>query len=493
MNDYKALDLALLTSKDWLHGVNERPVSATRGLTSLRKSLDKPLNSEGLPAQQVIEDLVTDTNGGLLGSTGGRFFAWVIGGGLPSALAADWLVSAWDQNAKIYKCSPSASIIEEVTGKWIKDLLDLPMESSFAFTTGTQLAHFTCLNAARSTVLKQVGWDCMEDGLYGAPPIQIFTNENRHVTVDRAIRYLGLGTKCIKTIPTDERGRAKPQAFQEQLSRTKGPTIVILDAADLNIAAFDPFEELIPLAKEVRAWVHIDGAFGLFARASDKYRPLTKGIELADSWATDGHKWLNTPFDCGIAIIRDEEAHRESMSIGASYIAREPGARDQVDWNPEFSRRARGIPIYAALRELGKQGVADLIERSCRYCHTIVTQVGALPEVELLWKPQLNQGLLRFLDPKPGATEKDHDIRTQNIINAINTSGKAFFQPTIWKGQVAMRVSVVNWRTTDKDVEITIEAIKNVLELQSDEDAHSHKTPDFLPTDDYGFTGPLNV
>jgi glutamate/tyrosine decarboxylase-like PLP-dependent enzyme len=222
-----------------------------------------------------------------------------------------------------------------------------------------------------------------------------------------------------------------------------GPKILVLDAADLNIAAFDPFPELIPLAKAAGAWIHIDGAFGLFARASRAKRHLTKGLELADSWATDGHKWLNVPFDCGIAIIKNRAAHREAMTISASYIASETQARDQIDWNPEWSRRARGIPVYAALRELGRNGLEDLIDRTSRHCHTLVTEMARLPGIEMLWEPQLNQGLVRFLDQTPNATDADHDTRTTAMIAAINATGEAFFSPTLWKGKKAMRVSVV--------------------------------------------------
>ena len=463
MSNLFALEKAFEASKAWIEGLNDRPVGATASLETLKARIGIPLGTVGTPAGDVIDDLVEATRNGLHGSASGRFFAWVIGGAVPSALAADWLTSTWDQNAALYACGPAASVIEDTAGEWIKDLLDLPREASFAFTTGCQLAHFTCLAAARSAVLKRAGWNINQDGLFGAPAIRVLTSEHRHGSIDRAIRYLGLGNKSLESLPTDENGQIQPSTLRGAFNRSSAPTILVLDAADLNIAAFDPFATLIPIAKELGAWVHIDGAFGLFARASKSKQHLTKGIELADSWATDGHKWLNVPFDCGIAIIRDREAHREAMTISASYIAAEKQARDQIDWNPEWSRRARGIPVYAALRELGRSGVEKLVDRTSNYCHAIVTGIGKLPGAEVLWEPTLNQGLVRFRDMKPLATQADHDARTTEVIQAINETGEAFFSPTIWKGMKAMRVSVVNWRTNEEDVLRTIAAVEGVL------------------------------
>jgi glutamate/tyrosine decarboxylase-like PLP-dependent enzyme len=459
----KTLDLAVSAAKTWLEEGGVTHVAATDNIDTLRAKINSNLCDKGLPAEDVIRELLQATKGGLLGSAGGRFFAWVIGGSLPSALAADWLTSTWEQNAALYACGPAVSIVEEIAGEWIKELLDLPRESSFAFTTGCQLAHFTCLAAARAFVLKKAGWNINEDGLFGAPAIRVLTSEHRHGSVDRAVRYLGLGNKSLEALKTDDRGRVEPSSLRETLKRSKAPTILVLNAADLNIAAFDPFEELIPMAKDANAWVHIDGAFGLFARASKQKRHLTAGLELADSWATDGHKWLNVPFDCGIAIIRDRNVHREAMTISASYIAAETGARDQIDWNPEWSRRARGVPVYAALRELGKDGMADLVDRTSQHCHTIVTEIDKISGAKMLWEPQLNQGLVRFLDLRPDATEKDHDARTDAVIAAINATGEAFFSGTTWNGMQAMRVSVVNWRTNDADVSRTVQAVKKVV------------------------------
>lgn len=460
---FEALHRALHHATEYLGGLDRRPVHATVGLDELRARLGGDVPELGTAPAQVIDDLVAATAGGHLGSAGGRFFAWVIGGSLESALGADWLTSVWDQNAALAACGPAAAVAEEVAGRWLLDVLGLPPEASFAFTTGCQLAHFTALAAARHAVLARVGWDVEADGISGAPPVRVVTSDQRHGSVDRAIRFLGLGNRSIIAVETDGEGRIDPARFDAVMAAERGPTIVVLDAADLNIAAFDSAPALIPVAHDAGAWVHVDGAFGLMARASPSKRPLTEGIELADSWATDGHKWLNVPFDCGLAFVRDRDAHRASMTISASYIEAQGRARDQIDWNPEWSRRGRGFPVYAALRELGRVGLGALIDRSCVHAEAIVSGIGALPGAEVLWTPHLNQGLVRFLDPRPGATAEDHDRRTDRVIAEINATGEAFFSGTTWRGKRAMRVSVVNWRTGDDDVARAIAAVGSVL------------------------------
>jgi glutamate/tyrosine decarboxylase-like PLP-dependent enzyme len=460
---HPALDRAAHHASVWLEGLDTRAVNATTSLDQLRARLRVPLTRDGVDPVQVIDDLAAATEGGLLGSPGGRFYAWVIGGTLPSALAADWLTSAWDQNAGMYATAPAAAVAEEVAGEWLLDLLDLPRDASFAFVTGCQMAHVTALAAARSGVLRDAGWDVEKDGLFGAPRIRVIANATRHVSIDRALRFLGFGERAVQPIETDERGRVTERALDEALRAATGPTIVVLAAGDLNTGEFDRFRELIPLAKSRGAWVHVDGAFGLLARASATKRHLLDGVELADSWATDAHKWLNAPFDSGIAIVRDRAAHRAAMTVSASYLAPSDEVRDEVDWNPEFSRRARGFALYAALRELGRDGLADLIDRSCAHCRAIVTGIAALPGAEALWIPELDQGLVRFLDSRPGAVKEDHDARTDGVIAAINATGEAFFGGVTWNGRRAMRVSVVNWRTSDSDVARTIEAARRVL------------------------------
>jgi glutamate/tyrosine decarboxylase-like PLP-dependent enzyme len=460
---HNTLRRALHHAEAYLSGLESRPVAATVSVDELRARLGVELGAEGINPEQVIDELVAATEGGMLGCAGGRFFAWVIGGALPSALAADWLTSTWDQNAALHACSPAAAVIEEVAGAWLKDLLGLPEQASFAFTTGCQLAHFTALAAARHAVLRDAGWDVNEAGLYGAPRVRVITSEHRHGSVERAVRYLGFGTRNLVALATDTEGRVAPQALESELERSRAPAIVVLDAADLNIAAFDTFATLIPIAKSAGAWVHVDGAFGLFARASRSKRHHVAGVEAADSWATDGHKWLNVPFDCGLVFVRDSAAHRAAMTVSAAYIAAEGRARDQIDWNPEWSRRGHGIVIYAALRELGRSGLEDLVDRTCTHAAALVSRIGALPDVEVLWRPHLNQGLIRFLDLRANANDADHDARTDAVINAINMTGEAFFSGTSWRGKRAMRVSVVNWRTNDADVERTVAAVTSVL------------------------------
>ncbi len=458
------LSLAYRAASEWIDGLDERPVEARATLQELRRCFGGPLPGHGTKPEDVVRALATDAGAGMSGSASGRFYAWVIGGGLQSALAADWLVAAWDQNAGMFGTSPAASVIEEVAGEWVKDLLDLPRDASFAFTSGCQMAHMTALAAARGAVLARAGWDVDRDGLWGAPKVRVLASDQKHVTVERALRHLGMGRSALEHLPADDDGRLRPNVLERALSGRSGPTIVVLNAADLNIGASDPFVELIPLAHAADAWVHIDGAFGLFARASRKYRHLVEGLERADSWATDGHKWLNVPYDCGIAIVRDRDAHRTAMTSSASYVAPTSAARDQFDWNPEYSRRARGIPVYAALKELGRDGVEDLVDRSCGHCAAIVEGIGKLPGAEILARPILNQGLLRF--NRPGATSPENDAFTDEVIRKINATGEAFFSGSLWRGRYVMRVSVVNWRTSERDVQRAVDAAASVLEKE---------------------------
>jgi aromatic-L-amino-acid decarboxylase len=464
MTTIPALSRALFHSNRWLQHLDTTPVGTTVSLSTLRERIAVPLSAAGLAPERVVDDLVTMTEGGLLGSAGGRFFAWVIGGSLDSALAADWLTSTWEQNAVLATCGPAVSVIEEVAGAWVKELLELPPEASFAFTTGCQLAHVTCLAAARHRLLADAGHDVERAGLFGAPRLRVLTSELRHGSIDRAVRFLGMGTDALEPLEVDERGTVRLQALASALEGNQRPTIVVLDAADLNVGAVDSFQSLVPLAKRHGAWVHVDGAFGLMARASRAKRGLLAGVELADSWATDAHKWLNVPFDCGMAFVRDAAAHRAAMTVSASYISPEAQARDQIDWHPEWSRKARGVSVYAALRELGRDGVEALIDRSCHHCSALVSGIGALPGAEVVWTPSLNQGLVRFLDDRPGATDAHHDARTDATIAAINQTGEAFFSGTQWRGRRAMRVSVVNWRTTDEDIGRAVSAVRSVLQ-----------------------------
>lgn len=399
-----------------------------------------------------------------MGSQSGRFFGWVIGGGLPAAIAADWLTSVWDQNAGIHACSPAAAIVEEVAGEWLLELFELPPGTSFAFTTGTQMAHATCLAAARHGVLAARGWDVERQGLGGAPKVRILATADRHGSVDRAVRLLGFGTQSIEPLPVDEKGCVTRDVLAASIAGADLPAIVVLQAGELNLAAFDSFEELAPIARAAGAWVHVDGAFGLWAKVARGRKDMARGIELCDSWTTDAHKVLNVPYDCGVAFVRDAKAHRAAMTLSTSYLPAQGDARDEIDWNPEFSRRARGFAVYAAIRQLGLEGLEELVERLCRHAGALAERVGRLPGAELIAAPCFNQALVRFRSPVPQAAAIDHDRRTDEVIAAVNASGEAFFGGVTWRGRRAMRMSVCNWRTTDEDVARAVDAIAAVLE-----------------------------
>jgi glutamate/tyrosine decarboxylase-like PLP-dependent enzyme len=458
MHSYRpALETAARLALHYLESLDQRPVAAE--CSGLRERLSLPLSDEGLAAEQVVAELVRDAEPGILASAGGRFFGWVIGGALPSAVAADWLTVAWDQNAALAASGPAAAMVEEVAGRWLKELLGLPAKASFAFVSGCQMAHVTCLLAARHALLARRGWNVEERGLAGAPPIRILSSEHRHGSFERAVRLVGLGTSNIEYLASDSDGRLSPDALARALEKDDRPAIVLLQAGEINTGTYDSFSDLIPMARRRDAWVHVDGAFGLWAAASPRFRHLVNDVELADSWATDGHKWLNVPYDSGYAFIAHPEPHRASMSHRAPYLTHDAAMRDQMDWNPEWSRRARGFSTYAALRELGRNGVAALIDRCCDHARAIVEGIGALPGAEILWPPSINQGLVRFLDPKGS----DHDRRTDEIIAAIAATGEAFFTGTTWRGMRAMRVSVSNWQTSDEDVQRAVRAVEMTL------------------------------
>ena len=450
----------------YLAALPQASVGATATLEQLRERLGRPLPPEPRDPAEVIRQLVGDVAGGLTGSAGGRFFGWVIGGTVPAALAADWLTSTGDQNAGMFAVAPAAAVVEEVCGRWLLELLRLPPTASFALVTGCQMAHVTCLAAARNAVLAAHGWDVEQQGLCGAPRIRVVTGDQRHGTIERALRLLGLGRDCLVDIPVDRTGQLNARALEPVLAAQPGvPTIVLLQAGDLNTGSFDPFPEVIPVAHQAGAWVHVDGAFGLWAAASPEHRRFTTGMEQADSWATDGHKWLNVPYDCGYAFVADRAAHHRSMAHHANYLTHSVLARDQVDWNPEYSRRARGFATYAAIASLGREGIARIVADCCRHAHAIVTAAARLPGVEACHVPHINQGLLRFLDPKLGATEADHDRRTEEVTARIVASGEALFACTTWRGLRCMRVSVCGWLTQDHDVTRTVQAIKTAASL----------------------------
>lgn len=448
----------------YLDALDQTSVAASTSKKDVRARLSRGLSDFGVKPADIIDDLVADMSGGLLGSTGGRFFGWVIGGALPSALAADWLTSAWDQNGALHATAPAGALIEEVCGDWLKELLGLPDHASFAFVSGSQMAHVTGLAAARNALLSKKGWDVERKGINGSPPIRVLTTAQRHGSIDRALRLLGMGSDSIVALAANYHGCLEPDALEAAFEdQEEIPTIVHLQAGDINTGAFDAFDKIIPIAHRHGAWVHVDGAIGLWVNASPKHRHLVSGIEQADSWTTDGHKWLNVPYDSGYAFVAHPEAHRNSMSHRASYLTHASDARDPMDWNPEWSRRCRGIATYAAIRELGRSGLADLIDRTCSLAHSLVTRIGALDGAEMVYEPQINQGLVRFLSPGESATDKEHDRYTDEVMTRILESGEAFFGGTTWNDMRCMRVSVCNWRTTTQDVDRAVLAVQKAL------------------------------
>ena len=459
MPESEVLRRAATHALDYLTSLDHRPVGATADAETLRARLGGPLPETGAPAAEVIDTLVRDVEGGILRSTGGRFFGWVIGGAHPAALAADWLTAAWDQNAAAFACSPAEAVVEEICGAWLKQLLGLPAAASFALVTGCQMAHATALAAARNRLLTERGWDVERRGLAGAPPLRVLTSPNRHESLLRAVRLLGFGSDALDIIPSSDDERIDLGELEAALkAEPERPAILVLQAGDLNRGVFDPFGPACALAKATGAWVHVDGAFGLWAATTPRFRHLLEGAAQADSWATDGHKWLNLPFDSGFVFVADPEAHRAAFTQAASYSLPVAGTRQQKDWNPEWSRRGRGFPAYAAIRALGRAGIAEIVERCCDHAARLVAEIGALPGVEILARPVINQGLLRFL-----GDDGDHDRRTDEVIARLQADGTAWFGGTTWNGVRAMRVSVCSWRTTEDDVTRTIEAARRVL------------------------------
>jgi glutamate/tyrosine decarboxylase-like PLP-dependent enzyme len=451
------LDHAVAHAAEFLEALPDRRVAPTATAEQLRKELGGPLPEDPLEPRQVVADLATAAEPGLMATAGGRFFGFVIGGSLPAALAADWLTSAWDQNAGLYVAAPAASVAEEVCGAWLIELFGLPQEVSYGFVTGCQMANFTALAAARHGVLEAVGWDVEADGLVGAPPIRIIAGEERHVTIDRAIRFLGLGTANLRLVSADGQGRMRPDVLRTTLAEATGPTIVCAQAGNVNTGAVDPLRDICDAAHEAGAWVHVDGAFGMWATATPSLRHLVEGIERADSWATDAHKWMNVPYDSGLVFCAHPAAHRAAMGGShASYLVHSQGSeRDPFDWNPEASRRARGFPVYAAIRSLGRSGVAELVDRCSAHARRFAEALAQEPGVEVLNEVVLNQVLVRFLDAASG----DHDARTRAVVKAVQEDGTCWLGGTTWQGKAAMRISVSNWSTTPENVDRSVEAI----------------------------------
>lgn len=447
------LEQAFSAAVDFLETLPARPVAPSAEF-SFPEADTFP--AEPVPDAQVIADLVRDLTPGLMASAGPRYFGFVTGGSLPVAVAADWLTAAWDQNAALHVMSPAAAAVEQAVAGWILQILGLPTSASVGLVTGGQMANFTGLAAARHGVLRRAGWNVEEDGLQGAPPVEIIVNEESHATIFSALRLLGHGTRHAKRVPTDAQGRMRAAALEAALASCHGPTIVCAQAGNVNTGAFDPFEEIAALTRDRQAWLHIDGAFGLWAAASPRLRPLVRGLALADSWATDGHKWLNVPYDSGIVIVADPEAHRAAVGVQAAYLTRAVEAqRDGMDWVPESSRRARAFPLYAGLRALGRRGLAELIERCCSLARRMADRLASSLHATILNDVVLNQVLVRFT-PRDG---DDADAVTRSVIARVQGEGTCWAGGTTWHGMAAMRISICNWATTEADIDRAAAAI----------------------------------
>ena len=439
---------------DFAETLETRAVRAEADVAALTAALGGPLPEDPLDPRAVVAALVEAVEPGLVATASGRYFGFVIGGAVPAAVAADMLTSVWDQNAGLYVGGPAASVVEEVCRGWLAELLGLPSHVSAAFVTGAQMAHVTALAAARHHVLAQAGWDVSADGLAGSPPIRVVVGAKRHVTIDRALRLLGIGASSLEVVPADGQGRMVVAELPDLGGR---PTIVCGQMGEVNTGASDDLQAIADAAEEAGAWFNVDGAFGLWAAASPELRHLVRGSERADSWTTDAHKWLNVPYDSGFAFCAHPDAHRAAIGVTASYLVQaDGGERDQVDWTPEFSRRARGFAVYAALRSLGRSGVADLIERSCAHARRFAELLDA-GGASILNDVVLNQVLVRFGDGE----------RTREVIRRVQEDGTCWLSGTDWGGEHAMRISVSNWRTTEDDVERSAAAMLAAARLDS--------------------------
>ncbi len=458
----RAAELAL----EFLDTLPERPVRARLGPEALRAALGGPLPERGEEPAAVVERLAREAEGGLIASAGPRYFGFVIGGAHPVSVAADWLTSAWDQNSGLYAAASSVSVMEETAGAWLRDLFGLPAQTSVGFVTGCQMANFTGLAAARHAVLERAGWNVELRGLYGAPEIAVVLGEEAHVTVFTALQFLGLGRERVHKVAVDAQGRMKPDALRDTLRRLPaGPTIVCAQVGNVNSGACDAVDEIADLAAERRAWLHVDGAFGLWAAASPALRHLVPGIERADSWATDAHKWLNVPYDCGLAMCAHPAAHRAAMTAVAPYLVQTMGTEiDALDWAPEFSRRGRGVTVYATLRALGRQGVAELIDRCCRLARRMAERLAAAPGVEILNDVVLNQVLVRF-HPPTGDTPESADALTRRVVTGVQEDGTCWLAGSTWQGRAVMRVSVSNWSTGESDIDRSADAILRIAAI----------------------------
>ncbi|HUF24751.1 MAG TPA: aminotransferase class V-fold PLP-dependent enzyme [Vicinamibacterales bacterium] len=467
-----ALDAAARHAAAYLDTVAERPVVATATAAELRKALGGPLPAAGQDPVEIIDRLARAGATGTVATQGPRYFGFVVGGSTPAALGADWLVSTWDQNAGIYVLSPLVSVVEEVVAGWLRDLVNQP-DASAGFVTGCQMANFTALAVARHHLLQQAGWDVEADGLFGAPPIDVVVSDESHYTIFNALRYLGLGSARVTRVPTDNQGRMRVEELERALSELPNPrtseppnlTIVCAQAGNVNTGAFDPIEAIADACEKRGAWLHVDGAFGLWALASKSRAHLVQGIARADSIATDAHKWLNVPYDCGIVMTRHRDAHRAAMTLHAAYIETSDAERDPHEYVPEESRRGRAVTVYASLASLGRDGLGELVDRCSEHARRMAARLSAHPHVRILNDVVLNQVLVR-IEPKGGLPDSlaRGDEATRAVIAAVQQEGTCWLGGTTWQGMAAIRVSVANWSTTDEDIDRSAQAILGAID-----------------------------
>jgi len=430
----------------YLDGLGDRKVAPDAAAVRALAQLDTPLADSPTDAREILRRLDEHGSGATMAMAGGRFFGFVIGGALPATVAASYLATAWDQNTGLHSVTPATAQLERIALGWLVDLLGLPPATGGGFVTGATLANFTGLAAARHAVLEKAGWDVEGQGLFGAPPIQVVIGEEAHPTLVKALGMLGLGRSRVTAVPADAQGRMRPELLPE----LRAPAIVCLQAGNVNTGAFDPAAEIVKPAQEAGAWVHVDGAFGLWALASPRLRALGAGLADADSWATDAHKWLNVPYDSGLALCRHADAMRAALAIRASYLPT-TGERDPSDFTPELSRRARGVEVWAALASLGRSGVAAMLERCCAHARRFARELSSAG-FEILNDVVLNQVLVAFGDAET----------TRRVVRGVQEDGTCWCGGSHWHGREAMRISVCSWATTDEDVEASLEAIIRV-------------------------------
>jgi glutamate/tyrosine decarboxylase-like PLP-dependent enzyme len=460
---HELLRRTLAHAEHYLDSLDERPVAAPVDPAWMCERFDGPLPADPVDPLTVIDELVAAAEPGLVATAGPRYFGFVTGGSLPAALAADWLTSAWDQLAGAFVASPAAAAAEQVAARWLIELFGLPSGASCGFVTGASTANFTALAAARRAVLQRRGVDVDRVGLAAAPAVHVLVGAERHVSIDLALRHLGIGTDQLTHVEVDAQGAMRPDALAAHLRRLPDrPVVVCAQSGNVNTGAFDPLADICGHARQAGAWTHVDGAFGLWAAASPSMAHRVAGLELADSWAVDAHKWLNVPYDNAMVFIRDPEDHRGATGKNAPYmVSGGTEARENYHFVPETSRRARGFTVYAALRSLGASGIAELIDRNCAQARRFAAALGAEPHIDILNDVVLNQVLVRFRDPDG----QDHDARTRQVVARIHADATTWAGLTRWRGLTALRISVSGWKTTDDDVQRTIRAIRHAAAL----------------------------